>query len=398
MEHQRKKREIIIGFVLFMGLVNFFADMTHEGARSIYGSYLGLLGMNAAKIGFITGFGEFVGYALRFWSGRYTDRSKKYWLIALIGFSINMAAIPALVLVNKNGWLLASFFIVAERMGRALRLPANNTMLSFAGMEVGEGKAFAIEEFLDSVGAFIGPVYLYLIMLFKPVVSVNDYRLLFGALALPAIITLIVLGKAYKKFPQPEKFASKPQFKSLNQPNKALLVYALGISMFALGFIDFPIITMHIAQLGLVSTADLPLLYAYSMLIGAFSTLIFGYLYDWLGLKTLVIPALLSAGFSYFVFGNRSLGLIMLGITLWGIGMGAQESLMESVIGTIVPSENRAFGFGIFDMIFGIFWFLGSWISGVLYDHSITLMIVFSIGTQLLAIPCYLFVAWKNKI
>jgi MFS-type transporter involved in bile tolerance (Atg22 family) len=88
----------------------------------------------------------------------------------------------------------------------------------------------------------------------------------------------------------------------------------------------------------------------------------------------------------------------MLGITLWGIGMGAQESLMESVIGTIVPSENRAFGFGIFDMIFGISWFLGSWISGILYDHSITLMIVFSIGTQLLAIPCYLFVAWKNKI
>lgn len=40
-------------FVLIIGVVNFFADMTYEGARSIVGPFLGSLGASAAVVGFV---------------------------------------------------------------------------------------------------------------------------------------------------------------------------------------------------------------------------------------------------------------------------------------------------------------------------------------------------------
>ncbi|MFA6813411.1 MAG: MFS transporter, partial [Bacteroidaceae bacterium] len=144
-------------FILIMGIVSMLSDMTHEGARSIYGAYLSLAGASAATIGFVTGFGEFIGYSFRIITGPITDRTKKYWTMTIIGYSINMLAIPALALVSKDGWIIACILIVAERIGKAIRQPAKNTLVSFAASQIGEGKSFAIVEFLDQIGAFLGP-------------------------------------------------------------------------------------------------------------------------------------------------------------------------------------------------------------------------------------------------
>src|SRR5450756_1354593 len=82
-------------FVFLMGIVSMFSDMTHEGARSIMGAYLYLAGASAATIGFVTGLGELVGYSFRLIAGFLTDRKKNYWTMTLIGYALNMAAIPA---------------------------------------------------------------------------------------------------------------------------------------------------------------------------------------------------------------------------------------------------------------------------------------------------------------
>src|ERR1700724_1884412 len=118
-------------FVLIIGVVNFFADMTYEGARSVVGPFLGSLGASAAIVGIVAGFGEMVGYGLRSVSGYFADKTHRYWTVTFVGYAINMLAVPSLVLAGN--WPLAAALIVAERTGRAIRRPAVEAMLSYAG-------------------------------------------------------------------------------------------------------------------------------------------------------------------------------------------------------------------------------------------------------------------------
>ncbi len=150
-----------------MGIVSLFSDMTHEGAASILGAYLSLAGASAAAIGFVSGLGEMIGYSLRLVTGWLTDRTKKYWPMTILGYVIDSMAIPALALVPRGGWIWACALIVLQRTGKAVKKPAKDTLLSFAATQTGAGKSFAIQEFLDQIGAFLGPVILFLVMLLK---------------------------------------------------------------------------------------------------------------------------------------------------------------------------------------------------------------------------------------
>ena len=88
-----------MAFILLFSVVSLLSDMTHEGAASIRGAYLSLLGASAATIGFVSGFGELVGYSLRFLFGKLADKTKRYWLLTIIGYTVDVLAVPALALV-----------------------------------------------------------------------------------------------------------------------------------------------------------------------------------------------------------------------------------------------------------------------------------------------------------
>ncbi len=319
----------IYAFVLIMGVVSLFSDMTHEGARSIYGAYLNLLGASAATIGFVTGLGEMLGYSLRLFTGMVADKLKKYWSITIVGYVINMIAIPLLALIPENGWIYACILIVMERIGKAIRQPSKNTLVSYAAKQMGEGKAFAIQEFLDQLGAFIGPVILFFVLLIKKSSDFSGYVLCFAILGIPAALTLISLLLAKKKFPHPEDFdtSQADDTKLRLQPN--FILYMIAISFLALGFADFPLITMHIARTNQMPADYLPLAYAAAMIVDAFSALIFGWLYDRRGLIVLMLSSALSACFSVFIFGFNTITGTIIGIMMWGIGMGAQESILK---------------------------------------------------------------------
>jgi MFS family permease len=396
-------------FILLFGIASLFSDMTHEGASSIKGAYLSLLGASAATIGFVSGLGELVGYSLRYISGRIADKTKKYWTFTIIGYVVDVMAVPALALVDENGWVLACVFIIIERIGKAIKKPAKNTIMSFAASQEGVGKSFAIQEVLDQIGAFIGPVLLYLIMLFKTDGTIFQiYAFCFAILAIPAFATIIILFVTKRKFPNPEHFEPEPKEYVPFKLKKEFIFYIIGISLVAFGFIDYSLIIMHVANhfwgvasglsetSSLVNSGTLPLLYAGAMLVDAVAALIFGLLYDKKGGKVLVISTAISAPFSLFIFAFDSVPLLLVGISLWGVGMGAQESILKAVVAKMVPKCSRATGYGIFECSFGVFWFLGSWLLGILYDINILAMIAVSMSTQLAAIPLYLMSARKE--
>lgn len=390
MEKRTVKRAALT-FIVLMGVVSLFSDMTHEGASSILGAYLSLAGASAATIGFVSGFGEMVGYSLRLFSGRLADKTKKYWTLTIIGYIVDVMAIPALALVPRGGWIWACALMIVERTAKAVKKPAKDTLLSFAAKQTGVGKSFAIQEFLDQIGAFLGPVILFLVLLVKKDGDTYaSYAAGFAVLGIPALITIALLLFAKKKFPNPENFepdeaTDAPKFRL----NKEFVLYIVAIGFFAFGFLDFTLITMHTVKHNLLSADSLPLVYAGAMAVDAFSALLFGWLYDKHGIRVLMLSTLMSASFAVLIFGINAQWALFAGVALWGIGMGAQESILKAAVASIVPKNSRSSGFGIFQTAFGICWFLGSWLMGALYDWSIASMITVSVVAQLAAIPFY---------
>ena len=400
---KNKKISTAMLFILLFGIVSLFSDMTHEGASSIRGAYMALLGASAGAIGFVSGLGELIGYSMRYLFGKLTDKTGQYWTMTIVGYVLDLIAVPALALVGENGWIAACGLLLIQRMGKAIKKPAKDAIMSFAASQEGVGKSFGIQEVLDQIGAFLGPILLYVIMLFKTEGTTFEiYSFCFAVLTIPAVITLILLFFTKHKFPHPEKFEPEPKEYVPFQMKKEFVLYIAGISLFAFGFIDYSLVLMHIsstftslsvglAETGsLVTEGTLPLLYAGAMLVDAVAALVFGYLYDKKGVKVLVLSTVFSAPFPILIFAGKSIPVVLAGIALWGVGMGAQESILKAAVTTMVPKNSRATGYGIFECSFGVFWFLGSWLLGTLYDVSIPAMIAVSVVAQLAAIPLYL--------
>ena len=403
MNKSKKRISQAMIFIILFGIVSLFSDMTHEGASSIRGAYMSLLGASAGAIGFVSGLGELIGYSMRYVFGKLTDKTKRYWLMTIAGYVLDVLAVPALALVGKHGWMAACGLLIIQRMGKAIKKPAKDTIMSFAASQEGLGKSFGIQEVLDQIGAFLGPVLLYIVMLFKTEGSTFEiYSRCFAVLAVPGAITILLLLITKYKFPNPENFEPEEKKFTPFKVKKEFIFYIAGISLFAFGFIDYSIIIMHVsktytnisAQLtetsSLLNSGTLPLLYAGAMLVDAVAALVFGLMYDKKGVKALAWSTVISAPFAILVFGTKSTSALLLGIALWGVGMGAQESILKAAVTKMVPKSSRATGYGVFECSFGVFWFLGSWLLGVLYDISIPAMITVSVVSQLAAIPLYI--------
>ena len=370
-------------FVLIIGIVNLLADFTYEGGRAVVGPFLGSLGASAAVIGFVAGFGEFVGYALRSISGYFADKTHRYWPFAFAGYALNQLAIPALALVTN--WQTGSALVVAERTGRAIRKPAMDAMLSHAGESIGAGWVFGLNEALDQAGATAGPLLIAYILS-----SHGSYRMGFGVFLVPAILCLLTVVVARLLYPRPHELETRrpetPSTKNLTQP---FWMYLVAGALIAAGLADFSLIGFHFQKANIIAPNVIPIFYAAAMATSALSGLVFGRLFDRFGRKIAVLAFFLSAGYAPFVFGGNATTALV-GMILWGIGMGAEGSVLRALVTHVIPSAKRGTAFGFFDAGFGIAWFLGSAAMGLLYEQSILAVVIFSVVVQLIALPFFL--------
>ena len=393
---EKKNKSIYISsaiFIVLMGVISMMSDMTHEGAKSIYGSFLSLAGATPHVISLISGLGEFIGCSLILVTGAIANKTKKYWTMTIIGYMINLLAIPMLAITWKNGWVFACTLILIERIGKAIRKPAKSTLVSFSSKNLGEGKSFAFVEFLDQIGAFVGPLILTLVLSLKNTTDLfNSYRMCFLVLGIPAILTLIILLFAKMKYPNPENLEeenNKNENDSKFKISKSFIFYLIAIGLCAAGFIDFPLITYHVGNLNIIKVEYLPILYSVAMLIDAFAALLFGVLFDKFGIKVLVLSTLLSFSFPLFIFNYSSKPMIYIGVVMWGCGMGAQESILKAAVAKLVPKETRSLGFALFEGIFGLCWFIGSYVLGWLYEFDLIALIITSMSFAGISIIFY---------
>jgi MFS family permease len=376
-------------FIVLLGAVSLFADMTYEGARSATGPFLAMLGASAFAVALVSGGGELIGYALRLWSGRLADRTQQYWTITGVGYAVNLLAVPLLALAGT--WPVAAALIVLERTGKALRTPARDAMLSYAATHTGRGWGFGLHEALDQIGATLGPLVVTAV-----VVQGGDYRRGFTLLLVPALAALGTLVVAWRQFPSPR--ALEPVSVDLSSRGfpRRYWIYLTGSCLVAAGYADYPLLAYHFGRTGVVPIAWIPALYGLAMGVDAVVALVVGRLFDRIGMRALAGATAVAAFFAPLALGD-DLSFAIAGVSLWGVGMGAQESIMRAAVADMTPADRRGTAYGIFNLAYGFAWFAGTAVMGWLYSRSVTAVWLFSVAAQLAAVPLFVRVSRADR-
>ena len=378
------RRKAVV-FIVLIGCVSLFADMTYEGARSIAGPFLGSLGASAVVVSTVAGLGEFLGYGVRYFSGRIADRRGRYWPLMLTGYVVNLLSVPLLALAGA--WPLAMGLLIAERLGRAIRAPIRNAMLSHAASRTGAGWGFGLHTALDQTGGMAGPLLIALLLALG-----QGYHRSFAALLLPALASLAMLMAARHSYPDPRNLelrADRADLSAWSGFDRTFRVYTVAAALAGAGFVDFALAAFHLTRAGVMPVVAIPLLYALAMGAEGVAALVLGRLLDRIGggvapagiaVAALATPLLFLGGITAAVIGAA----------LWGVGTATQDTVFHALLARHVPQDRRATAYGLFDAMRGTAWLAGSVVLGLLYSVSLPALVGLSLVLQLAAVPVLL--------
>lgn len=378
-----RRKKAAYRLIILFGIVALLGDIVYEGARSVAGPFLFTLGASAFTVAFIAGFGEFAGYAIRIATGYLADRSRQYWAFVVAGYAL-IGAIPLLVLAGS--WEIAAILLIIERIGKAVRSPAKDAVLSHATTAVGRGWGFGIHEALDQIGAVAGPLLFVLAL-----AAGGTYRGGFALLAVPFALLLIALLFAWRSMPDPLAFegeAGTPDTAPApdNGRKRLLALYAAFTMLTMAGFIVFPLLAYHYKAFSIISDAEIPAFYAVAMAVDAVIALVAGRAYDRIGLPVLAAVPVIGVAIPLTAF-YPSFIPALLGAVLWGASMGMQETVLRAAVADFTPAGRRGFAYGVFNTAYGGAWFIGSLAIGALYTVSTLYAAAFMILMQAAAVP-----------
>ncbi|MBM7582232.1 MFS family permease [Caldicoprobacter guelmensis] len=383
--------------ILIFGIISMMGDIIYESARSANSQYLNLLGISAALVGLVFGIGEFLGYFLRLIAGILSDKSGKHWIFMFLGYG--MLLVVPLMGLTRN-WNILVVLILMERIGKALRSPAKDTILSgVSENQVGIGFAFGIQEAVDQIGAFVGPLIFTMVFYFSGKNGIAQYQLGYKLLFVPFVILMLFLIYAYR-MTKGDNLISTVIKKDLRTEHirPIFWIYTAFTFFCTLGFVNFSTIGYHLKANNLMSDGNITLLYSVAMVVDAATALLIGKVYDRLKIKTgmrtggllvlMVIPALTLL--LPFLTLSNSTGLIVIGMIIFGIVMGTHETVMRSAIADITPFDKRGTGYGVFNTSYGLALLGGAALMGLLYDmNMVGVIIAFTCITELIAIILY---------
>ena len=383
--------------IIIFGIISMMGDVVYETARSANSQYLNLLSISAAQVGLVFGIGEFLGYFLRLIAGVLSDKSGRHWPFMFLGYG--MLLVVPLIGFTMN-WNILVVLILMERIGKALRSPAKDTILSsVAENQVGVGFAFGLQEALDQVGAFIGPLIFTAVFYFTGKNGIAQYQLGYKTLFIPFAILMLFLIYAYRRIKHDNLIPAVVRKEFHSEHLKSLFwIYTAFTFFCTLGFVNFSIVGYHLKANNLMSDGNITLVYSAAMIVDAATALLVGKTYDRLkiktGMRTGGILVLMAIPFSTILLPvltlSNSTSLIVIGMIVFGIVMGTHETVMRSAIADITPFDKRGTGYGVFNTSYGLGLLGGAALMGLLYDmNMVGIIIAFTCVTELIAIILY---------
>lgn len=359
--------------IVALGIVSLLGDVVYEGSRSAIPQYFGVLGASALVVSTVGGLGEFIGYAFRFVSGVLADTTKSYWFFTILGYGM-IIAIPLLAI--SGSWPVAAILVVVERLGKAIRSPYRDVILSEVSRGVGTGKAFGIHEFLDQIGAVLGPILVVLVM----VSTGNSYSIVFAFLAIPFIVMLLALFLTYKKVKKIQdnvhtKFSSQDGRSGLS---KSFYLYIGAVSLNTIGLI--PVWLILFKGSAIMTSASMqwvvPAIYLVVQAVDAPSALISGHVYDKKGIGVLLIPFFISIFPSILLFAGQDIFTLAISAVLFGIVLGMQESIYRAAVADLTPMASRGKAYGIFYTMYGLGFLVSGVVYGAFFDYRVSIVVI----------------------
>ncbi|MGQ4890880.1 MAG: MFS transporter [Candidatus Njordarchaeia archaeon] len=368
--------------VISFGLISLFGDIIYEGARSIIPSYLELLAAPALIVGFAIGLGEFLGYALRLISGYVADTTRAYWTLTIVGYLL-VVSIPLLAFTSN--WQLAILLVITERIAKAIRTPARDTLLSVTTKGIGRGKAFGLHELLDQAGATLGPIIVAGSMYYASLQGsprVDQIRFSFSILFIPYIILAIVLLSGYLKMNKPTKTALQDSKKERKEEKltPTYYYYTFAVMLNTAGLFPIYLILYEATKFFNQILWLIPLLYLLVQGVDAVFAPISGTAYDKYGRKTLMIPFILSIFPTIIIASSMTpipnltlepITAIISATIIFGIILGMQESIYRAAVADLTGISKRGLGYGIFSTAYGLGFVIAGTTIGYLLDLSL---------------------------
>lgn len=372
-----EKRLLIV--FLMLGMVSLFADMAYEGGGSVTGSYMEFLGASALLTGLLS-IPDFLSYFSRLVGGWVASKSASsfvYWGLVFIGYITNFS-MPLLALAGRPELVILLVFV--ERIGKGLRGPVRDVILSEVTRGMGRGKGFGLHEVMDQAGAFIGP----LCVSYALYISNNNYSYAFSLLTIPVIISLLCLSIAAVLYPKVEAAGGGSSGKSVL--SRVFWVYAISSSLMMFGFMQWrSIISYYFRDVGIIPDYYIALLYTLAMGVDAIVALPMGLAYDRYGLKVISVAPVAALLIPAMILSNNMFAYILAAV-FWGVFMGAYETIMRAAVADLVSAESRAYAYGIYSFLSGVSWMIGTMFMAYLLETFSFGIIVLSSVSEGLAL------------
>ncbi len=365
--------------VLLLGLVSLLADTTYEGARSVIPVYFTfVLGASVFILGLVVSFGDFLGYGLRLVTGPLADLWRRYWAMTFLGYFVNLVAVPLLALAGD--WGSAAMLIILERVGKAIRTPARDVILSNVSKGIGRGRAFGVHEVMDQIGAVAGPSLAMAVLYFKG----QDYRLAFLAFAVPAALAMLALALAYKFYRSHEEELVYERKEERGGLKGRYWAYLLAIAISTAGFMQMQFLLYRAKEQMVLADWAIPSLMLLAMAVDAVMGLVAGLAYDRFGLKAVftVFPATALIALPALF---PSVPTMYLSACLIGTVLGLQETVERAAVADLAPVNVRGRAYGVFNGIYGLSLLLGGAVVGFLYGTGFIYVAAYTMAMQAVA-------------
>ena len=175
-----------------LSLVSFFNDIASEMIYPLLPAFLtGTLGAGAAMLGALDGAAELTSAALKWISGRLSDRPGWRKPLILVGYGTAVLVRPLIAAANA-AWQVIGFRVI-DRVGKGLRTAPRDAMLAEATPPALLGRAFGFHRAADHLGAMLGSLIAWFV-----VSRGVEVRTVIGWSAAPGIVAVIVLAVVLK--------------------------------------------------------------------------------------------------------------------------------------------------------------------------------------------------------
>lgn len=401
--------------IVMFGIISAFSNMDYKSGHSLNGAFLGELGASAVVVGLITGIAEFLGSSLRLFTGIMVDKSRAYWGFTLLGYSM-LIVVPLMAL--SGSWQFAAMLIVLERISKAVRVPAKDTILSMAARRVGTGLGFGIHKSLDQVGGITGPLAMSLVLsgaLGNEFKGLDTYRMAYSLLWIPFAFMCIAAFVTYRMVPDPETLEKElegqkkahgtfqARVKNIEIPpgkklSKVFWIYSVFTALTSMGFISFNLLSYHANADKILGESAIPFYYSLAMVGGGIAAFFAGKIYDKYGLYVMYIVPVISIPLPFLGFLGSSPVLLVAAIILFGISLGIQETIAKAAVADLTTIERRGLGFGVFNTVNGIGALASGAVMGYLFTRSPMAVCVFTTIVELMGLVTLIVFIGKHRV